>query len=109
VLAVTRRGFAKRTPIAEFSLTTRTGNGVIGHKLNPGTGASAGALTIGRDQADAKAALNTARTSWVLDVQSIPQSGRSTQGRCMTAPDEESPVGSVTLLWSDAAEGNRSR
>ncbi len=109
VLSVTRRGFAKRTPIAEFSLTTRTGKGVIGHKLNPGTGALAGALTIGRDQADAKAALNTARTSWVLDVQSIPQSGRSTQGRCMTAPDEESPVGSVTLLWSDAAEGNRSR
>ena len=107
VLSATRRGFVKRTPISEFSLTSRTGKGVIGHKINSGTGALAGALTIGRNQDDAKAALNTIRQSWVLDVLSIPQSGRSTQGRRLATPDEESPVGSVTLLWSDAEEGHR--
>ncbi len=107
VLSVTRRGFAKRTPIAEFPLKTRSGKGVIGHRINTSTGPLAGALAIGRDQNDAKAAFNTDRTAWILDVHSIPESRRSTQGRRMTAPDDESPVGSITLLWSDAEEGKR--
>ena len=105
VLSVTSRGFAKRTAVAAFPLKSRTGKGVIGHKVTAGTGELVGAFAISQNQADAKAALNTVRRSMILDLETIPESGRSTQGRRVTETEEELPVGSVTLLWSNAEKG----
>ena len=101
VLSVTQKGFAKRTAISEFTLTSRAGKGIIAHKVNNATGGVAGAMAIGLNQDGAMAVLNTGRQSWLLDVQNVPESGRATQGRRMARPEEDNPVGSVTLLWSD--------
>lgn len=109
VLSVTQKGFAKRTAISEFSVTSRNGKGVIAHKINNATGGLAGALAVGQNQDDAKAALNAGRQSWIFDVQSLPESGRATLGRRVAETDAENPVGSVTLLWSDAEDGVHSK
>ncbi len=101
VLSVTCNGFAKRTPIDEFTLQGRVGSGLNSHKLNSRTGQVAGVLTADAQQDTAKIAVSAGRSTLVLDWSHIPELSRSAQGRVLADLPPDSSVDAVTLLWSD--------
>lgn len=49
VLTVTEKGFAKRTPVDEYTCIHRGGSGVISHRLTPSTGEIVGANIVEDD------------------------------------------------------------
>ncbi len=80
LLSVTRHGFAKRTPLAEYSVQGRHGSGIIAHRIADRTGPLVHAAVV-----------DPRRHPWVLfvtakgvarptELEVVPVSGRSTQG-----------------------------
>ncbi len=102
ILSITRNGFAKRTAVDEYSLQGRAGSGLNSHKLNSKTGEIAGVVVADDRQTNAKVAVRAGRNTLVLDLFSIPELNRITQGRALPGLDQESTVDSVTIIWSDA-------
>ncbi len=103
ILSVTRNGFAKRTAIEEFALQGRVGSGLNSHKLTAKTGEVAGVVVADSRQTDAQIAVKAGRSILVLAVESIPQVNRGAQGRTLPGLVPDSPVESVSLIWSDLA------
>ena len=79
LLTVTSAGYAKRTPIEEFSLQGRGGGGIIAHKLGDRTGDLVGAAMLTPEHEFA-AFITKRGVAKPAGLDEIKSSGRSTQG-----------------------------
>ena len=78
VLSVTENGFGKRTPVEEFRLQQRGGQGLIAIKTSPRNGGVVGALLV--DDDDEVMLISDAGTLVRTGVGEISVLGRNTQG-----------------------------
>lgn len=103
LLVVTEKGMGKRTPISEYPVQNRSGQGLKVSETTDKTGKIAGALLVNQDS---KMLLITTSQGQAikLPVKNIPQLGRATQGVILMrfAKDGDS-VAAVTAI-SDSDE-----
>ena len=105
LLVATTRGYAKRTPLADFPVQRRYGSGVVAANLSSRVGEVAAArVAFARDKVAFISAKGTLRG---LTVQSVARMSRSTQGKAvMKLKDGDSLAAIVALEGSPvAAEG----
>jgi DNA gyrase subunit A len=103
LLVATTRGYAKRTPLADFPVQKRYGSGVVAVSLSSRVGEVAAARVVyARDKVALVSGKGTLRG---LTVQSVARMGRSTQGKAvMKLKDGDNLVAIVALEGSPAAE-----
>jgi DNA gyrase subunit A len=96
MLVVTSQGFGKRTPVGEYPLQGRSGQGVITFKTNPKTGGLVCARMVNPKQelmliSEGGIVLRTA-------VEEISVQGRPTQGVTLINVEEGDAVAAVTVV-----------
>ncbi len=96
VLTVTENGYGKRTPVSEYSIHHRGGQGIIAHALNEKTGHIAGAAVIDLDNdvmiiTDDGVIIRTA-------VADIRQCGRNSQGVIVMRTSDDVRVNAITRI-----------
>ena len=96
MLVVTSQGFGKRTPVADYPLQSRGGQGVITFKITPKTGNLISARMVNPKQeliliSQGGIVLRTA-------VEEISVQGRSTQGVTLMDIEEGGSVAAVTVI-----------
>ena len=103
LLVATTRGYAKRTPLADFSVQRRYGSGVVAAQLSSRVGEVAAArVAYARDRVAFVSAKGTLRG---LTVQSVARMSRSTQGKAvMKLKEGDSLAAIVALEGSPVAE-----
>jgi DNA gyrase subunit A len=103
LLIAMTRGYAKRTPLADFPVQKRYGNGVVAANLSSSVGEVAAArVAYARDKVAFVSAKGTLRG---LTVQSVARMGRSTQGKAvMKLKDGDRLAAIVALEGSPVAE-----
>ena len=104
MLTVAEKGYGKRTPLAEYRVTSRGGKGVINLKSTERNGAVVAALQV---EEDSDVMIITGHGK-VIRVHSgeIREAGRSTQGvRLLRLEEGDRVVAAATILEEDAGEG----
>ncbi len=96
VLTVTQNGFGKRTPVSEYSLHHRGGQGILTHQLSEKTGDIAGAAVVDPDNdimiiTDGGVLIRT-------EVADIRQCGRNSRGVIVMRTGEDVRVNAITRL-----------
>ncbi len=102
MLVVTAQGFGKRTPVGEYPLQGRSGQGVITFKTNPKTGRLVSARMVHPKQelmliSEGGIVLRTA-------VEEISVQGRPTQGVTLMDVEEGDAVAAVTVVDMTAVQ-----
>jgi DNA gyrase subunit A len=96
LLTVTENGLGKRTPIEEYSLQNRGGQGNRTHRLTARTGQLAGGLVVPRD---AEVMLVTDLGTIIrTPLEDVRIAGRSTQGVSMMRTEDQARVVSVAMV-----------
>jgi DNA gyrase subunit A len=103
LLVATTRGYAKRTPLADFPVQRRYGNGVVAAKLSSRVGQVAAAkVAYAKDRV---AFLSAKGTLMGLTVQKVDRMSRPAQGKAvMQLKDGDSLAAIVALEGSPVAE-----
>ena len=103
LLVVTEKGMGKRTPLAEYPIQNRSGQGLKVSETSDKTGKVSGALLV--DQNSKMLLITTSQGQAIkLPVKNIPQLGRATQGVIlMRFAKEGDSVAAITTL-SDSDE-----
>jgi len=103
LLLATTRGYAKRTPLADFPVQRRYGSGVVTAQLSSRVGDVAAAkVAYAKDKVAFVSAKGTLKG---LTVQSVARMGRSTQGKAvMQLKDGDRLAAIVALEGSPVAE-----
>ncbi|NIO71939.1 MAG: hypothetical protein GTN71_23680 [Anaerolineae bacterium] len=103
LLVATTRGYAKRTPLADFPVQRRYGSGVVTAQLSSRVGEVAAAkVAYAKDKVAFVSAKGTLKG---LTVQSVARMGRSTQGKAvMQLKDGDRLAAIVALEGSPVAE-----
>ncbi len=92
ILTATENGFGKRTPLAEFPVQGRSGQGVIAIQTSDRNGRMVGAIQV--DPGDEVVLISAVGTLVRTAVDEISQQGRNTQGvRLIRLDDGERLVG----------------
>ncbi|MCC7259170.1 MAG: DNA gyrase subunit A, partial [Gammaproteobacteria bacterium] len=86
ILTATENGFGKRTPMAEFPVQGRGGQGVIGIQTSDRNGRMVGAIQV--DPGDEVVLISSVGTLVRTAVDEISQQGRNTQGVRLIRLDE---------------------
>ena len=102
MLTISEKGFGKRTPLAEYRITSRGGKGVINLKTTDRNGSVVAALQV----AEESDVMIIAGQGKVIRVHSneIREAGRSTQGVRLLRLDEGDKVAAAAALLEDEAE-----
>jgi DNA gyrase subunit A len=79
LLVVTENGFGKRTPLTEYRIQARGGQGITTARLTPKSGGIVAARVVGEDDAEV-IMMSTSGLVTRTGVKSIRETGRSTQG-----------------------------
>jgi DNA gyrase subunit A len=97
-LIVTEKGIGKRTPVSEYPLQKRGGQGVMVAKLSPKTGNLACARLVTAE--DEEVVITTAKASVIkLPLRNVPQLKRPTQGVIlMRLSKSDDKVSAVTTI-----------
>lgn len=97
LLVVTTHGIGKRTPVTEYPLQKRGGQGVKVANINPKTGTVAAALLVTQDK---EFVIITTEQAQVikLPLKNIPSLKRATQGVILVRLDKEDSVAAVTTI-----------
>lgn len=103
LLVVTEKGMGKRTPLAEYPMQNRSGQGLKVSETTDKTGKISGALLV--DQNSKMLLITTLQGQAIkLPIKNIPQLGRATQGVIlMRFAKEGDSVAAITIL-SDTDE-----
>ncbi|CAK0766345.1 DNA gyrase subunit A [Gammaproteobacteria bacterium] len=105
VLTVTENGYGKRTPIEEYRLQGRGGQGVISIQTSERNGSVVGSILV-QDE-DEIMLITNAGTLVRTRVAEISQVGRNTQGvKLISLSDDERLVGIERVAEQDAAGSN---
>jgi DNA gyrase subunit A len=107
LLTVTRAGFAKRSPLADYSAQGRNGGGIVAHKVTDKTGEVAAALVLPPQSEGDWLVFVTARgvAKPMLTVE-VPAMGRSVQGKAVV---ELSSQDAIAAAWRiEGVKGEKS-
>jgi DNA gyrase subunit A len=102
MLTVSEKGYGKRTPLAEYRITSRGGKGVINLKTTDRNGPVVAALQVS-EESDVMIITSGGK---VIRVHSneIREAGRSTQGVRLLRADEGDKVAAAAAILEDEAE-----
>ncbi|WP_298980668.1 DNA gyrase subunit A [Caldilinea sp.] len=107
LLTMTRAGFAKRSPLADYSAQGRNGGGIVAHKVTDKTGEVAAALVLPPQSEGDWLVFVTARgvAKPMLTVE-VPAMGRSVQGKAVV---ELSSQDAIAAAWRiEGVKGEKS-
>lgn len=97
LLLVTMRGIGKRTPVSEYPLQKRGGQGVKVGNINPKTGQVAAALLVTQEKEFVVITTEQAQVI-KLPLKNIPPLKRATQGVILVRLDKADSVAAVTTI-----------
>jgi DNA gyrase subunit A len=102
MLTVSEKGYGKRTPLAEYRITSRGGKGVINLKTTDRNGRVVAALQVGEDSD----VMIIAGQGKVIRVHAseIREAGRSTQGVRLLRLDEGDEIAAVAAIMEEAED-----
>jgi DNA gyrase subunit A len=101
MLTVAEKGYGKRTPLAEYRVTSRGGKGVINLKTTERNGAVVAALQV---EEDSDVMIITGHGKVIrVHANEIREAGRSTQGVRLLKLEEGDRVAAAATIEEDAA------
>ncbi|MCS6825823.1 MAG: hypothetical protein NZ553_04330, partial [Caldilinea sp.] len=115
LLTVTRAGFAKRSPLADYSAQGRNGGGVVTHKVTDKTGEVAAALVLPpRSESDWLVFVTARGVAKPMLTAEVPAMGRGVQGKAVVELSSQDVVAAVWRIEGvkgekseEEKEGNR--
>jgi DNA gyrase subunit A len=105
MLTVAEKGYGKRTPLAEYRITSRGGKGVVNMKTTDRNGSVVGTLQVS-EESDVMIITGHGK---VIRVHSneIREAGRSTQGVRLLRLDAEDSVAAAAILQEENGEDKK--
>jgi DNA gyrase subunit A len=103
MLTISEKGYGKRTPLAEYRITSRGGKGVVNMKTTDRNGYVVAALQVSEDSD----VMIITEHGKVIRVHSneIREAGRSTQGvRLLRLDDDDSIAAAASILEEETPE-----
>ncbi len=100
MLTVAEKGYGKRTPLAEYRITSRGGKGVINLKTTDRNGSVVGALQVS-EESDVMIITEHGKIIRV-HANEIREAGRSTQGVRLLRLDADDSVAAAAIIQEDA-------
>lgn len=99
LLVISEKGVGKRTPLEEYRIQSRGGKGILTSKITSKTGSLVGMKVVKEN--DEVMLINTNGIIIRININEIPELGRSTQGvKVMRVPENESIV-SIAKISAD--------
>jgi DNA gyrase subunit A len=102
MLTVSERGFGKRTPLAEYRITSRGGKGVVNMKTTDRNGFVVGTLQV-TEESDVMIITQHGKVIRV-HANEIREAGRSTQGVRLLRLEDEDSVAAAAVLQEENDE-----
>jgi DNA gyrase subunit A len=103
LLTITEHGFGKRSPLDEYKVQRRSGQGMSAAKLNAKTGALIAARVVSGDESEV-ILMSSAGLATRTEVTSIRQTGRATQGVIVMRLNKGDTVCSMAPIARNAVE-----
>jgi DNA gyrase subunit A len=104
MLTVSEKGYGKRTPLAEYRITSRGGKGVINLKTTDRNGPVVATLQVSEDS---DVMIITAFGKIIrVHANEIREAGRSTQGVRLLRLDDEDKIAAAAILEEETAAGD---
>ncbi len=100
LLVLTEHGIGKRTRLNQFRITGRGGQGVMGMRITPRTGGLAGILPVNGDEEFM--VISSEGVLIRLEVESVSQQGRASQGVKVMRLEDDHRVSAVALVKAEA-------
>jgi DNA gyrase subunit A len=103
MLSISEKGYGKRTPLAEYRITSRGGKGVINLKTTDRNGPVVAALQVGEDSD----VMIITEFGKIIRVHSneIREAGRSTQGVRLLRLEGEDKIAAAAAILEEEANG----
>jgi DNA gyrase subunit A len=102
MLTVSEKGYGKRTPLAEYRITSRGGKGVVNMKTTDRNGSVVAALQV-TEESDVMIITHNGKVIRV-HANEIREAGRSTQGVRLLRLDAEDSVAAAAVLQEESEE-----
>jgi len=102
MLTVAEKGFGKRTPLAEYRITSRGGKGVVNMKTTDRNGSVVATLQV-TEESDVMIITHNGKVIRV-HANEIREAGRSTQGVRLLRLDDDDSVAAAAVLQEDNDE-----
>ncbi|HXY26619.1 MAG TPA: DNA gyrase subunit A [Candidatus Acidoferrum sp.] len=102
MLTVAEKGYGKRTPLAEYRITSRGGKGVVNMKTTDRNGSVVATLQVTEDS-DVMIITHNGKVIRV-HANEIREAGRSTQGVRLLRLDEDDSVAAAAVLQEESEE-----
>jgi DNA gyrase subunit A len=102
MLTVAEKGYGKRTPLAEYRITSRGGKGVVNMKTTDRNGSVVAALQVS-EESDVMIITHNGKVIRV-HANEIREAGRSTQGVRLLRLDEDDSVAAAAVLQEEDEE-----
>src|SRR5277367_752804 len=102
MLTVAQKGFGKRTPLAEYRITSRGGKGVVNMKTTDRNGSVVATLQV-TEESDVMIITHNGKVIRV-HANEIREAGRSTQGVRLLRLDEDDSVAAAAVLQEESEE-----
>jgi DNA gyrase subunit A len=102
MLTVSEKGFGKRTPLAEYRITSRGGKGVVNMKTTDRNGSVVATLQV-TEESDVMIITHNGKVIRV-HANEIREAGRSTQGVRLLRLDAEDSVAAAAVLQEEQEE-----
>jgi DNA gyrase subunit A len=102
MLTVSEKGYGKRTPLAEYRITSRGGKGVVNMKTTERNGSVVAALQV-TEESDVMIIAHNGKVIRV-HANEIREAGRSTQGVRLLRLDEDDSVAAAAVLQEENDE-----
>src|SRR5579864_17261 len=102
MLTVAEKGFGKRTPLAEYRITSRGGKGVVNMKTTDRNGSVVAALQV-TEESDVMIITHNGKVIRV-HANEIREAGRSTQGVRLLRLDDDDSVAAAAVLQEEESE-----
>jgi DNA gyrase subunit A len=103
LLTITEHGFGKRSPLEEYKIQRRSGQGMSAARLNSKTGALIAARVVGGDDSEV-ILMSSAGLATRTEVTSVRQTGRATQGVIVMRLNKGDTVCSMAPLARNDSE-----
>ncbi len=103
ILVMTKEGFGKRTPIAQYRMQKRGGMGIKTAQVTFKTGPIIKAVVVESDSVATTDILVVSERGQVIrvSVESVSQQGRSTQGVRLMRPSDKSGKIATFTIWRE--------
>ena len=102
MLTVSEKGYGKRTPLAEYRITSRGGKGVVNMKTTERNGSVVGTLQV-TEESDVMIITEHGKVIRV-HANEIREAGRSTQGVRLLRLDADDSIAAAAVLQEEAEE-----